>query len=136
MNRLLEQFRTGFPSLDTALPERFGADMFPAIDVLETEEAIEVSAEVPGVKEDDLEASISGSTLVLKGEKSSDHREDEDNYHLVERRFGSFRRQIPLGFTPEEESVEASFVDGVLKVKITKPAAAKSSVQKINISRK
>ena len=135
MNRLLDQFKSGFPMLDENERAFFDGPSFPAIDVVETDNAIEVSAEVPGVKEDDLDVTVSGETLVLKGEKSADHEEYEDNYHLIERRYGSFRRQIPLGFAPEDGAVDARFADGILKLSIAKPATAKAGVQKISIKK-
>lgn len=135
MNRLFDQFRTGFPVPEAGASSVFAASVFPALDVMETDDAIEISAEVPGVKEDDLEASIIGNVLTLKGEKSSDHEETEDNYHLVERRYGSFRRQIPLGFSPESGAVEAKFADGVLRLRIAKPKTAKADVHRINIKK-
>lgn len=135
MNRLLEQFKSNFPMLDDEGQYLFGGPSFPAIDVVETDDAIEVSAEVPGVKEDDLDVTVSGETLILKGEKSADHEEKEDGLYLIERRYGSFRRQIPLGFAPEDGAVKADFSDGILRLKIAKPATAKTPVQKINIKK-
>ena len=135
MNRLLDQFRSGFPMFDDDGRTAFAGPAFPAIDVLETEDALEISAEVPGVKEDNLDASISGETLILKGEKSADHEEREENYHLIERHYGSFRRQIPLGFAPEDGAVDAKFADGILKLRIAKPANAKIGVKKIDIKK-
>ncbi|NNE88194.1 MAG: Hsp20/alpha crystallin family protein [Silicimonas sp.] len=67
MNRLFDQFRTGFPMSENTLPSVFGAGMFPAIDVVDTDDAMEISAEVPGVSEDDLDVSITGDVLTLKG---------------------------------------------------------------------
>lgn len=135
MDRLLDHFRSSFPMIDGDSNAGFAGPSFPAIDVVETENSFEISAEVPGVKEEDLDVSISGESLILKGEKSADREEKEENYHLVERRFGSFRRQIPLGFVPEDNAVNAEFSDGILKLKIMKPAAFKANVQKINIKK-
>ena len=135
MNRLFDQFRVGFPAADNLPSNIFGAGGFPAIDVVDTGDAVEVSAELPGVKEDDLDVSISGDVLTLKGEKSYDHEEKEENFHRIERRYGSFRRQIPLGFTPESGAVSADFADGILQLKVAKPAAAKAEVQKIDIKK-
>jgi HSP20 family protein len=135
MNRLIDQFRNGFPIPEAGARTGFGAEMFPAIDVVETDETIEISAEVPGVSEKDLDASVSGGVLTLKGEKSSEHEENEDNYHRFERRYGSFRRQIPLGFTPKDGAVEAKYSDGVLKLTIAKPPAVKADIQKIDIGK-
>ncbi len=135
MNRLIDQFRNGFPMPETGGNAAFGAELFPAIDIVETDDTLEISAEVPGVSEKDLDASISGGVLTLKGEKSSEHEESEDNYHRLERRYGSFRRQIPLGFTPKDDAVEAKYSDGVLKLSIAKPPAVKADIQKIEIGK-
>lgn len=112
------------------------ADVMPALDVAETDEAIEITAEIPGVKESDLDVTVTGEMLVLKGEKSSETERSEKNYHLVERQYGSFRRQIPLGFAPSDDAVDAKFADGVLTLTIKKPAEAASSTKKIKISSK
>ena len=135
MNRLVNQFRSGFPSADEYAHSIFSGPVFPAIDVVETKDAIEISAEVPGVKRDDLDATILGKTLILKGEKSCDREQNQDNYHLIEGRYGSFRHQVPLGFIPEEGAVDANFVNGFLKLRITKPTTPKAQVQKINIQK-
>lgn len=136
MNQLFDQFRAGFPFSEDLAPANFRAGVFPAIDVVDNDDVVEVSAEVPGVKEDDLDVSISGEVLTLKGEKSYDREEKEDNYHRMERQYGSFRRQIPLGFAPESGATEAEFADGILKLRIKKPATVKSDVQKIDIKKK
>lgn len=133
MNRLFDQFRHGAlaPLTNGATP--LGEAVFPAVDVIDMGDALEVTAEIPGVKEDELDVTISGDVLVLKGVKSAEHEENEDTYHLIERRYGAFRRQIPLGFTPEDGAVDATFSNGILTLRIEKPEQAKSGVQKIAI---
>ena len=126
MADFMDQFR-GTEGADTAL--------MPAVDVAETDGALEITAEVPGVAEDDLDVSIHGDVLTLKGHKASDREEKEKDYHLVERRYGAFRRQIPLGFVPDQGAVDAAFSDGVLRLKITKPDTPEASVQKIKVSK-
>lgn len=135
MNRLFDQFRTNFPWSDGPAANYFKPPAFPAIDVVANDDAVEISAEVPGVKEDDLDVSITGDVLTLKGEKSYEHEEKEDDFHRIERQYGSFRRQIPLGFTPETGAVTTDFADGILKLKIKKPPTAKADVQKIDIKK-
>ncbi|WP_299692122.1 Hsp20/alpha crystallin family protein [uncultured Tateyamaria sp.] len=135
MNRLLDQFKVGFPMQNEDGASSFAGPSFPAIDVVETDDTVKVTAEVPGVKEDDLDVTVSGETLILKGEKSADHEEKEGGYHLIERRYGSFRRQIPLGFAPEEGAVTADFADGVLTLSIAKPETVQAAVQKIDIKK-
>lgn len=125
----------------TAIPqptEEFlssGAMLMPAIDVAETDTGLEISADIPGVSEDDLDVTVQGDTLVIKGEKSADRQAKEKDYHLVERRHGSFRRHIPLGFVPEEGAVTAEFSNGVLKLGINRPEGAPTGVQKVDINK-
>lgn len=135
MDRFLDRFKSGELAPSARASALFGETLFPALDLAETDDAVEITAEVPGVAEDELDVSITGDVLLLKGEKSNDHEEQEKDYHMVERRYGSFRRQVPLGFTPEEGSVEAEFADGILKLRIAKPAKAKAGMQKIKISK-
>ena len=107
----------------------------PALDVAETETALEISVEVPGVSEDDLDVTVQGDVLIIKGEKSSDSEDTQKDYHVIERRYGSFRRQVPLGFVPEQGAVSASFDNGVLKLLVEKPANVQSDVQKVEIGK-
>ena len=107
----------------------------PAIDVAETDTSLEVSVEIPGVTEDDLDVTVQGDVLIVKGEKSSDKEDKQKDYHLVERRYGSFRRHIPLGFVPAEGAVSAAFENGVLKLTVDKPTDVQSAVQKVRITK-
>jgi len=136
MERLFDRFR-GYPTVAVQRPDLgLGAALRPAIDVAETEDTVEVTVEIPGVGSDDLDVSLNGDLLVIKGGKSEERKSDDKNYHLHERSYGSFRRQIPLGFTPAEDAIEGVFADGVLKVTITKPAEAKAQNRKIAINAK
>ena len=135
MERLIDRFR-GYPTIaDDRSGFGISAGLRPAIDVSETEDAVEVTAEIPGVGIDDLDVSLNGDALVIKGEKSQERTEEEKNYQLNERSYGSFRRQIPLGFTPAEDAVKADFADGVLKLTITRPPEAKAANRKIAINK-
>lgn len=135
MTQLLERFRNQPPTSMTDWMNAIPAKMIPALDVAETEDTIEVTAEIPGVSEDDIDVSIIGDVLVLKGEKSVDREKKEKDFHLVERSHGSFRRHVPLGFVPEEGAVDVTFGDGVLSLKIAKPVEAKPASQKIEIKK-
>lgn len=135
MNQLLDRFRSPLVPSNADPFSAFASPAFPAMDITEQNGSVEITAEVPGVKEDDLDVSINGDVLVLKGEKSAEHEEKEADYQLVERRYGSFRRQIPLGFVPEDGSVDAKFSDGVLKLTIAKPENAAPQVQKVSIQK-
>jgi HSP20 family protein len=126
LNRLFDRFN--------AAP--FGADykVMPALDVAETDDAIEVTAEMPGVKPEDLDVTISGQTLILRGQKSDTREEKGKDWQHVERRFGSFRRHVPLGFAPGDGKVESKFDSGVLTLRIAKPAIAATATRKIDIA--
>lgn len=110
-----------------------GSLVMPAMDVAETEDGLEITAEVPGVNAENLDVSLNGEVLTIKGEKRSDHEETKKDIHLVERSYGSFRRQIPLGFVPDDDAVASDFKNGVLKLTIRRPASGKSGVRKIEI---
>jgi HSP20 family protein len=136
IERLFDRFRGYPPVAGQGTTVGFGNGLSPAIDMAETDDKLDVTIEVPGVHADDLDVSLNGDQLVIKGEKSEEHTEENKNYHMHERSYGSFRRQIPLGFTPAEDAINATFTDGVLRLAITKPAEAKTVSRKIAISAK
>ncbi len=136
MERLFDRFRGYPPVAGGGTLAGFGAALHPAIDVAETDDTLEVTAEIPGVGADDIDVSLNGDVLVIKGEKSQERSEEDKNYHMHERSYGSFRRQIPLGFTPADDAIDGKFKDGVLRLSITKPAEAKSAQRKIEIKSK
>jgi HSP20 family protein len=111
-----------------------GATM-PKIDVSEGKDAIEVTAELPGCEEKDIDVTLKEGVLTIRGEKKTERDEtDKDrNWHMVERSYGSFSRSIPLPFTPESGKVEAKFDKGVLRVRLPKPAEAVKKEKKIEI---
>ncbi|MBJ3763699.1 Hsp20/alpha crystallin family protein [Maribius pontilimi] len=128
LNRMFDRFN--------ANPFGIEHKLMPALDVAETDNAVEITAEIPGVKSEDLDVSIVDDTLILKGRKSDEREESGKDWHHVERSFGSFRRRVPLGFSPKDGEVDASFKDGVLTLKIAKPAEAKQVARKIEIAGK
>lgn len=133
MERLFDRFR-GYPAVaGQGQSQLFARGLSPAIDVAETDDAVEITADVPGVSTDDLEVTLSGDVLVIKGEKSDEQSQEDKNYHMHERSYGSFSRHIPLGFTPAEGAIEGKFADGVLRVSVVKPAEAKAVNRKIKI---
>lgn len=136
MEQLFDRFR-GYPPVANALPRLgFGSGMHPAIDMAETDDAVEITADIPGVDADNLDVSLNGEMLIIKGEKADKRTQDHKNYHMSERSYGSFYRQIPLGFTPADDDIDGHFADGVLKVTIPKPADVKAANRKIAIKAK
>lgn len=128
VNRLFEDFGRGSPS-------RFagGGEVVPRIDVAETDNSIEVTAELPGIDEKDVDVVLRDDVLTIKGEKKSEREEKKKDYHLVERSYGSFQRSIRLPFEADGETVKANFVKGVLKISIAKPTEVKEKTVKIPV---
>lgn len=127
-------FMAGLPSVFGSLAS-FG-DLSPQTDIRETETEVIVTTEMPGIKEDDVTLSLQNRVLTLKGEKKSESRKDEDNYHMVERRYGAFQRSFRLPDSIDEEAVTAKLEDGVLTVAVAKRKEAQKTTKKIKIARK
>ena len=92
----------------------------PHMDVRETDKDIVVEAELPGIDEKDVSLSLQDGVLTIRGEKKHEHEEEKENYRMMERRYGSFQRSVRLPDTMDEDKVEASFNNGVLKVSLPK----------------
>jgi len=105
----------------------------PAINVAETNDAFEVTAELPGVDEKDIKVSLDDNQLVISGEKKAESTREEKNWHVEERSYGSFYRSMLLPFEPEDGAVEAHFDKGVLHLTIKKPAKAVKTTKTIDI---
>src|SRR6516165_6928543 len=115
---------------------RFGPDI-PKIDVAESKNAIDVTAELPGVDEKDVDITLADDVLTIRGEKKSEREEqDKDkNWHVVDRSYGSFSRSIPLPFEPDASKVEAKFDKGVLRIRLPKSEEVTKKEQKIEIKK-
>lgn len=96
----------------------------PDLDISETEKEIIVRAEVPGIEKDDIDITLTDGLLTIKGEKKHEDEEKNENYHRVERRYGSFARTLRLPSEVEYDQIDANYKDGVLKLVIAKPEKA------------
>jgi HSP20 family protein len=140
MDRLFDRFSSGFgfPSLrrmfDIEPPWR-GAFTFsvPAIDMSEDEKAYKISAELPGIDAKDIDVSVTGDMLVLKGEKRQEKEEKDKNYHFSERTYGSFQRAFELPASVDRNKVVADFAKGVLTITLPKTSEAQKPVKKIEV---
>jgi HSP20 family protein len=140
MDRLFDRFGGGFglPSLrrmfDVEAPWRssFSFSM-PAIDMSEDEKAYKISAELPGMDSKDIDVSVTGDTLVLKGEKRQEKEEKDKNYHFSERAYGSFQRAFELPASVDRGKIAADFSKGVLTITLPKSAAAQQPTKKIEV---
>jgi HSP20 family protein len=105
----------------------------PAVDVYENGEKVVLKLDVPGIKEEDLDIRVENQTLSVRGERKFDKEEKEENFHRIERRYGSFFRSFSLPTTVDTENVEASYDAGVLKLELKKKASAQPRQIKVGI---
>jgi HSP20 family protein len=115
---------------DLATPETASetlatGNFVPAVDVYEDEQKLLVKLEVPGIRREDLHIHIENRTLTVKGERRFEANEKEENFHRIERRFGSFIRTFTLPATVDTEHVSATSTDGVLSIGLAKKPESK-----------
>jgi HSP20 family protein len=106
----------------------------PRIDVYEQNGAIVVKAELPGVKKDDVAVTMEGGDLVIKGERKDEREVKEENYYRMERSAGSFYRRLPMPEGIQPEQISAEYTDGMLEVRLPKPAAATPAPTQITVT--
>lgn len=116
----------------------FGDDLvsgsfIPAVDIYEDAQKLVLKLEVPGIKQDDLQIHIEDQTLTIKGERRFESDEKEENFHRIERRYGSFVRNFSLPQTVDSGNVTANYDAGVLSISLPKKAEAKPRQVKIAI---
>jgi HSP20 family protein len=139
MNRLFEDLDRGF---STQSYRRFGTEpgerrmtwgALPSVDVTEDEKAYEITAELPGMDEKNVEVKLVDGNLLLKGEKKEEHEEKKRDYYLQERSSGSFQRcfRVPEGV--DTSKIDAKFKNGVLTMTLPKTAEAQKAEKKIAI---
>lgn len=123
MNRLFDDvFRS------TALPTASGSQgqgdvgnfVNASMNVSETDKEIRITAELPGVTEQDIDVSLDDDVLTIRGEKKFERKDDKENFHFVERSYGTFQRSLRLPYAVDSEQVQASFENGVLTVTLPK----------------
>ncbi len=105
----------------------------PAVDVAEKENAFEVTAELPGLDEKNIEVKLANGNLTIKGEKKEEKEEKKKDYYLSERQFGSFERSFTVPEHVDTDKIEASFNKGVLTIKLPKKAEAIKAEKKIEV---
>jgi HSP20 family protein len=127
MNRL---FQESYGGQDQELSTSAFA---PPVDVYEDEHSIMLKVEVPGIDEKDIDIRLENNTLVVRGERKFEKEEKEENYHRVERRYGSFVRSFSLPNTVDTENVQATYDKGVLKIALAKKAEAKPKQIKVSV---
>jgi HSP20 family protein len=122
MNRLFDDVFRGVPMAGRRGSS--GGEFVAAhMDVSETENQIRICAELPGVSQDDVEVTLDDDVLTIKGEKKLERKDEKENYHFMERSYGTFQRSLRLPFRVEPDQVQADFNNGVLTVTLPKTKA-------------
>jgi len=111
------------------------ASFVPAVDVYEDEKKVVLKLEVPGIEEKDLDVSVENNTLTVKGERKFEKEEKEENFHRIERRYGSFYRAFTLPSTVDTENIAAKYEAGVLKLELKKKPEAQPKQIKVNVGK-
>jgi HSP20 family protein len=142
MDRLFDDFGRGFWSTPFR-PSTFAVEPFwrgelaggaePAVDIAESDKAYEITAELPGMDEKNIEVKLSNGGLTIKGEKQEEKEKKEKGYYLQERHFGSFQRYLRLPEGVDTDKIEASFKNGVLTVTLPKTPEAQKAEKKITV---
>jgi HSP20 family protein len=129
IDRVFSDFSRGVP----AMPDIGRSAMSFKVNVAETDGAVEVTAEIPGVESKDIDVQLRDGVLTIKGEKKIEKDEKDKDFHVVERSYGMFERSFTVPADVDATKVGASFDKGVLKVTLPKLPAAQAKAQKIEV---
>ena len=130
---LWQPFRRSLFPMAPSFRSQFTWPSMPAVDVVEGEKAYEITAELPGMDEKNIEVKVANGVLTIKGEKREETEKKEKDYYLQERSFGAFERTFELPESVEADRIEASFRKGVLTLTLPKKAEAQKPAKKIEV---
>jgi len=126
-------FRRSLFEMEPVFQRTFEAGSLPAVDIVEKDNAYEVTADLPGFDEKNIDVKLQNGSLCIKGERKSEKEEKKKDYHLTEREFGSFERRFTLPEGVESDKIEANLKKGVLTVTLPKKAEAQRPAKKIDV---
>jgi HSP20 family protein len=126
-------FSRGRTAFDLPWPQETQWSIDLAVDISEKDKEYEISAELPGLSEKDVEVKLSNGNLTIKGEKREEKEERDKDYYLCGRRFGSFVRSFGLPEGVDTSKIDATFANGVLRIKLPKTAEAQKAETKITV---
>ncbi len=106
----------------------------PSVDMIEKDDMFELTADLPGVDEKNIEVKLSGDALIIKGEREEHKEEKKKDYYISERQFGAFERSFRLPDTVETDKIKAQFKNGVLTIALPKKPGTQKAEKKISIS--
>ena len=127
MSRLFEQQYGGREEALTS------SAFVPPVDIYEDQHGIQLKLEVPGVDQKDLNINVENNVLTVSGERKFEQEQKEENFHRIERRYGSFTRSFTLPNTVDTEKITADYSSGVLSIRLVKREEAKPKQIKVNI---
>jgi HSP20 family protein len=129
MNRMFDGFfNRGLQDGDSALTA-----WTPAVDIAERDDEYLVKVELPGVNKDDVKITLESNILTIRGEKKQEKETKKENYHRVERSYGSFERSLTLPTTVKSDKIDANYKDGVLMVSLPKAEEAKTKQIEVKV---
>ncbi len=134
MNQMFDSFSRSIFDDSSFFKGRGSGMVSTKMDVKETDKNIQVTLELPGIEEKDIDVNVTKDLLTIKGEKQAEKDEKKEGYHLIERSFGSFHRSVPLPPGVETDQVKANFKNGVLKITLPKSEEAQKETKKVEIS--
>jgi HSP20 family protein len=135
MNRLFDESFRGLGRFGAEDDWSLGGTWAPAVDIYEHEGNIVLKAELPGVDGKDVDVRVENNVLTLRGERKLDQEVKRENYHRIERSYGSFTRSFTLPTVVDTSNIKAEYKDGVLRVTLPKREEAKPRQIQINVSR-
>jgi HSP20 family protein len=129
LNSLFQDYNRGENAGDPVSASSF----VPPVDIYEDDDKIVLKLEVPGLKQEDLDIQLENNTLTVRGERKFETEEKEENFHRIERRYGSFYRAFTIPNTVNADSVKADYDAGVLRIQLEKRAEAKPKQIKVQV---
>lgn len=129
LNSLFQDYNRGENASDPVAAASFA----PPVDIYEDAHNIVLKLEVPGMKQEDLDIQIENNNLTVRGERKFEKEEKEENFHRIERRYGSFYRAFTIPNTVNPESIKADYDAGVLRIQLEKRAEAKPKQIKVQV---
>ena len=129
VNTLFQDFNRGQGQEELLTTGNF----VPPVDVYEDEHKITLKLEIPGIDQKDVDIRYENNTLTVRGERKFEKEEKEENFHRIERSYGSFARSFTLPNTVDQDNIHAEYANGVLKIDLAKRAEAKPKQIKVNI---
>jgi HSP20 family protein len=131
MNRLFDESVRNVKTGDEALSSAIWS---PAVDIYETDDEVVVKAELPEVNQKDIDIQIENNTLTLRGERKFNKETKKENFHRIERAYGTFSRSFTLPGTINQEKISADYKDGILRISMPKREETKPKQIKVAVS--